>query len=289
MPDYAFETVDVFTNERFGGNPLAVFLDARGLSTEMMQALAREMNLSESTFVLPPSDPANTAKVRIFTPGAEMPFAGHPMVGTGWLLARKGLARDGRIQLEVPAGLVEIEVDERGAKVSAPRALVVGQEAPVAEVAACLGLTPGDIVTDVHGPLVAGVGASFIFAHVASDALARATPDVSGFRRLEAILPPLDPTVSIHCYVREGATLRTRMFAPLDGILEDPATGSANAALAALLVHLDGVEAAEFAITQGVEMGRPSALVATARRVADGVRATIAGSCVPMLSGLAHL
>ena len=109
MPSFSFVTVDVFTDRRFGGNPLAVFPDARGLSDADMQALAAEFNLSETTFVLPPADPANTARVRIFNRRAEMPFAGHPNVGTGWVLAKQGRATNGTLRFEEIAGLVEIE------------------------------------------------------------------------------------------------------------------------------------------------------------------------------------
>src|SRR5215831_17767782 len=123
MPNFAFVTVDVFTNRRFGGNPLAVFPDARGMSDADMQALATEFNLSETTFVLPPADPANTARVRIFNRKAEMPFAGHPNVGTGWVLARQGLAKGGRLRFEEIAGLVEIEVDADAITIAAPQRL----------------------------------------------------------------------------------------------------------------------------------------------------------------------
>lgn len=289
MATYSFVTVDVFTRQRFGGNPLGVFTDARGLSSEQMQLLARELNLSETTFILPPADPAHAARVRIFTPGSEMPFAGHPMVGTGWWLGQQGLAADGRLTLEVPAGPVVIEVSETGAVVTAPRPLTLGQTLSVETVAACLGLTPDDLVTTAHAPRVAGVGADFVFVEVTPQALARAAPDVSAFRRTAAQVPGLNVTLSIHLYVRQGQTLRTRMFAPLDGIFEDPATGSANAALAALLLSLDGAAHAAFEITQGVEMGRPSALSATAFQTPEGVRATIGGGCVPVLRGQAVL
>lgn len=289
MTAYSFVTVDVFTAERFGGNPLAIFTDARGLSDDQMQSLAREMNLSETTFVLPPADPGHAARVRIFTPTTEMAFAGHPMVGTGWYLARQGLAQAGRLTLEVPAGLVEVKVTETGAVVEAPRTLSLGAAPPVDVVAECVGLQVADIVVASHQPRVAGVGADFLFAEVTSDALARATPDVGAIRRAIADHPDLNGALFIHLYVREGWRLRTRMFAPLDGVFEDPATGSANAALAAFLLSLRPDDQAAFDITQGVEMGRPSVLHATARRTPEGVRATIGGGCVPVLKGEAVL
>src|SRR5919107_1051223 len=114
MRTHTFETVDVFTSKQFGGNPLAVITDARGLSSGQMQSIAAEFNFSETTFVLPPEDPANTAKVRIFNRTAEMPFAGHPSVGTGWVLAQEGRDRDGELLFEEIAGLVEVLVDPDG-------------------------------------------------------------------------------------------------------------------------------------------------------------------------------
>src|SRR5580692_3296635 len=134
MPAYEFVTLDVFTDRRFGGNPLAVFPDARGLSDAQMQALAAEMNLSETTFVLPPADPANTARVRIFNRTAEMPFAGHPNVGTGFVLAGLGRGRDGVLKFEEIAGLVEVRVSRddsgglTGAVIDAPRPLATGPQ-----------------------------------------------------------------------------------------------------------------------------------------------------------------
>src|SRR5580700_3390068 len=134
MPAYPFVTVDAFTNHRFGGNPLAVFPDARGLSDADMQSLAAEFNLSETTFVLPPKDPAHTARMRIFNRTAEMPFAGHPSVGTGYVLAIQGRDTDGKLTLEVPAGLVEVKITRNGdgapsgGVIAAPRPLTLGQE-----------------------------------------------------------------------------------------------------------------------------------------------------------------
>src|SRR5579872_7200650 len=146
METYAYHTVDVFTSERFGGNPLAVFPDARGLDAATMQALATEMNYSETTFVLPPDDPANTARVRIFNCTAEMPFAGHPNVGTGYVLAQQGRDKNGVLRFEEIAGLVEIKVERdgagapTGATIAAPQPLSLGQELPADAVAACTGL-----------------------------------------------------------------------------------------------------------------------------------------------------
>src|SRR5213592_999276 len=141
MKAYAFVTVDVFTDRRFGGNPLAVFPDARGMSDADMQSLAAEFNLSETTFVLPPDDPAHTARVRIFNRTAEMPFAGHPNVGTAFVLAGMGRDRGGLLVFEEQAGLVEVQVERDatgsviGAAIAAPQPLSVGAELPVDRVA----------------------------------------------------------------------------------------------------------------------------------------------------------
>jgi trans-2,3-dihydro-3-hydroxyanthranilate isomerase len=294
MPAYPFVTLDVFTHQRFGGNPLAVFTDARGLSGADMQKLAREFNLSETTFVLPPEDHAHTARVRIFTPHDEMPFAGHPTVGTGFVLAQMGRDVDGALTLEVPAGLVEVRItrdsagEADGGVISAPRPLTLGRGLPVETAAACASLSPADIITTGHAPVEASVGVPFFFAEVTGDALTRATPDLAAFRSAVNRQPDLGE-LALHLYARDGASVRTRMFAPLGGIIEDPATGSANATLSALLVSLSDAESQSFDIVQGVEMGRPSRLAGAARRAPDGIRATIGGGCVMVLRGEAVL
>ena len=291
MPSYAFVTLDVFTNDRFGGNPLAVFTDARGLTSAQMQSLATEFNLSETTFILPPEDPSHTARVRIFNVTAEMPFAGHSSVGTGFVLAQAGRAKDGRLTMEVPAGLVEVTIAAdsagvaTGGVIAAPRPLITGEALGVEAAAACAGLDPADIVTANHGPLEASVGVPFFFAEVTAESLSRASPDVAAFRRAAGGRADMNARLSLHLYVRDGSKVRARMFGPLSGVHEDPATGSANATLAALLLSLSDADSAEFDITQGVEMGRPSQLRATARRAADGIRATIGGGCVMVMKG----
>ncbi len=302
MTAYQFVTLDVFAERRFGGNPLAVFPDATGLDADAMQALAREFNLSETTFVLPPSDPANAAYVRIFTPGGELPFAGHPTVGTGFVLAGRDQARPDRLTLEVEAGLVPVDIlrdpdgAASGAEIEAPRAVVVGEAVPTDLVAACIGLPADAIRVESHNPLVASVGIGFVLVELADqESLAAASADIAGFRAAAARIPDLPRHFGIHLYVRDPgdpARLRTRMFSPLDGIPEDPATGSANAALAALLVSLAPGEdvTLAFDITQGVEMGRPSRLVASAGKSAEGaVVARIGGGCIPVSRGTVEL
>ena len=294
MRVFPFVTVDVFTGTRFGGNPLAVFPDARGLSDADMQALAAEFNLSETTFVLPPEDPAHTARVRIFTRQYEMPFAGHPNVGTGYVLAQGSQAS--RLVFEELAGLVEVEVERdaagqvTGTTIAAPQPLSLGERFGAAAVAACAGLEEAAIRTTAHEPVHAGTGNPFILAEVAPDALSRARPDSTAFRRMAADHPGLKGRVGLYLYAREApGTARARMFAPLGGTVEDAATGSAATPLAALLLSLSGAEEARLDITQGVEMGRPSLLRTTARRMPDGIRATVGGGCVPVLRGEATI
>ena len=295
MPSFPYETVDVFTDRPFGGNQLAVFTDASGLSDAEMQSLAAEMNYSETTFVLPPDDPANDARVRIFHRTAEMPFAGHPNVGTACVLARHGRDRNGVLRFEQMAGLVEIAVERdaagvvTGAVIAAPQALSLGIELPVDGIAACAGVAASDIVASGHKPVQASLGVKFVLAQVAPAALAGATPDIAAFRKLEGQNPELQGRLSLFLYARDGNAIRARMFAPLAGTWEDPATGSASATLGALLLSLDGGDEAAYTIAQGVEMGRPSRLNVTSRRTADGFRSRVGGGCVPMFRGEALL
>jgi trans-2,3-dihydro-3-hydroxyanthranilate isomerase len=300
MAFFDFQTVDVFTDRRFGGNPLAVFPHAGGLDDAGMQSIAREFNLSETTFVFPPADPAHTARVRIFTPRAEVPFAGHPNVGTAYVLARLNPGLPGTLVFEETVGLVAVELHRGqdgaigGAKVAAPQPLTVGEEVPVEAVAACAGLAPGEILRGIHAPVFAGVGMGFVIAQLTGRAaLARANPVFGAFQEAARRFPRIGARFQLHLYVRDAVEprrLATRMFAPLLGVPEDPATGSANATLAALLTHLGEKPEQAFDIEQGAEMGRPSFLRASARKSEDGaVRATIAGDCVPVMKGQVEL
>src|SRR5688500_16093687 len=161
---FEFVTVDVFTDRRFGGNPLAVFPDARGITDGEMQTVAAEMNLSETTFVLPPEDPANSARVRIFNRTAEVPFAGHPNVGTGFVLAGRMARPVDVLRFEFMAGLVEVRLQRnrggrlRGAEIDAPQPLQLMGELDVAGVAACVSLGPEELETAIHPPGRATVG-----------------------------------------------------------------------------------------------------------------------------------
>jgi trans-2,3-dihydro-3-hydroxyanthranilate isomerase len=295
---FPYVTVDVFTDTRFGGNPLAVFTDAQGLTDREMQQLAAEMNYSETTFVLPPADPANTARVRIFNRTQEMPFAGHPNVGTGCVLTSTGRDRDGLLRFEEIAGLVEVRVERDaggrlvGAHIAAPQPLSIGEQLPADAIAACAGLTIADLVLTRHPPRMASVGLPFCFVQVTPAALTRATPNLDAFQQLAQRTGMNDRlSLHLHCYAEGGAPdrLRTRMFAPISGTWEDPATGSANAALAAFLLSLGDAQETRYEITQGVEMGRPSVLKTSARLAADGIRATVGGGCVWVCRGEVEL
>lgn len=297
-----FTTVDVFTDRQFGGNPLAVVTNAQGLSTERMQALAAEFNLAETTFVLPPKDPTHTAEVRIFTPKAEMPFAGHPNVGTAFVLARAGESygrpvSGDRLVFEEKAGLVHMELTREGGlvvatRLAAPVPLSLGEEISPEIVAAACSLQPGDIKLDAHRPCVASCGAPLLFAELKSRAVLKsAAPRAEVFAREL----PRDRVVGIHLYVpakEDNIDIQTRMFAPEHGIPEDPATGGANVALIGLLAHLRPEPDLTLAKTigQGFDMGRPSILQAVSEKKAGKVVATyIGGRCMPMMSGVIDL
>ncbi|MGN6817864.1 MAG: PhzF family phenazine biosynthesis protein [Sphingomonas sp.] len=291
MKALIFFTVDVFTQTRFSGNPLAVVLDADTLDKPTMQAVAAEFNLSETTFVTAPADPANTAKVRIFNRSAEMAFAGHPMVGTAFVLAQQ--QPDLAIALfEVPAGIVRVEIHRDGdgapvgASVTVPQPLSLGETIAPEIVARALQLDRSDVVTAHHLPIVASNGNPFVIAELTRDALSRCDPSLAAFREARDAYPQLGGRFALHVYCRVGQMLQARMFAPLSGTWEDPATGSANTPLAGLLLSLDpGAQDARFEIHQGVEMGRPSLLHVEARRTSEGIVASLRGSCVPVLRG----
>ncbi len=289
---YRYYLCDVFTDTRFGGNQLAVLPQAAGLSGERMQQVAREFNFSETTFVLPPEEAGHTNKVRIFTPMAEVPFAGHPNIGTAFVLATTG--RLGAIDtalsvtFEERAGLVPITIRKRPdqsvwCELAAPERLSLGKTVSVRTVAAVLSLTADDIATETHFPQVASVGLPFLFVEV-RDRTALERVRVNS-EKLETLVTDSIPSL-IHVYTRSEDTdcdIRARVFAPLMGVPEDPATGSANCALAGLLSHYaersQGVF--DWRIVQGVELGRPTLLEARAEKRAGVVTDTwIGGACV---------
>ena len=295
--------VDVFTEERFGGNQLAVVTDARGLSDQQMQRITNEFNYSESTFVLPPEDAANTARVRIFTRSREVPFAGHPNVGTAFALGRMeavfGERPSGKMRFEELAGLVDVELATEagaivGAKIKAPRGLEVGPPIEPGIVARCLGLEESGIRLDRHPPIPMSVGLIFVVAEVTEAALEVAQPDFSAFRAAAADHAHLELGGRFSLFIHAASSsevglTRARMFSVLGGTVEDPATGSASAALGAFLGSLAPNNDGEIVtnIAQGVEMGRPSRITVIARK-AEGavVDVAVSGCCMPVIRGM---
>jgi len=297
---YRYFTCDVFTDTRFGGNQLAVLPEAEGLSGQQMQKIAREFNYSETTFVLPP-EAGHDRRVRIFTPPREVPFAGHPNIGTAFVLASMGafgpLDEAVTVAFEEEAGLVPVAIERRQegriwCELQAPQSLSLGAAVPVEDLAAAVSLAPADILTTVHAPQVASVGLPFVIAELRdADALQCARPDLAGFERLLAGGAGTgDVHLYVHVYARssDDFDIRARMFSPLDGIPEDPATGSANCALAGLLARLDATADGEstWRIAQGVEMGRPSVLEArTEKRRGEVTGVWIGGESVMVSEG----
>ena len=294
---YRYFTCDVFTDTRFGGNQLAVLPEAEGLSDLQMQQIAREFNFSETTFVLPP-EAGHTRRVRIFTPPREVPFAGHPNIGTAFVLATMGafgpLDGPASVTFEEQAGLVPIAIEKReGGRIwcelTAPQGLTLGRTVSVQAVAAAVSLSADDILTTAHAPQMASVGLPFLIAELRDrGALERARPDITA---LEGLVADGIELPDLHLYVKtsDGFDIRARMFAPMDGVPEDPATGSANCALVGLLSHLDEAAGGTFSwrIAQGVEMGRPSVLEARSeKRHGEVVNVWIGGHSVMVSEGL---
>lgn len=296
--DVHFVTLDVFTSRTFGGNPLAVIPDARGLTSGQMQAIASEFNYSEATFVLPSDEPSDTAKVRIFTPANEIPFAGHPNVGTAVALARAGevfgKSVGDKVRFDEGVGSVDIDIlrdgtSVVGARFTAPGATSLGPMYEEGSIAECVGIEFDEIVSANHLPRQLTLGISFVFAEVRDLlALRRAAPLVDRFKKHL----PTEEVAGLYLYARtyEGSseTIRSRMFSPIDGIGEDPATGSAAAMLGTLLGKLiDGDHDLSISIDQGIEMGRPSNIEVGVQRDADGIRSiVVGGNAVPVSAGV---
>lgn len=301
MPTLDYVTLDVFTDRAFGGNPLAIVTDARGLDGAVMQRIAAEFNYSESTFILPPPDGSDClATVRIFTPVNELPFAGHPNVGTAFYVAQVGelygQPAGDRFRFAEKAGPVDCRIRRNGkhisASITAPRPLEIGQAVDPAIVAACGSLSPNAIVSANHDPAFVSVGLPFAVAELGSLAeLAQARPNGSAFVEADERYHNADDHFPLFLYVRvdgDPFKLRARMFAPLNNIPEDPATGSAAGAmcayLASLLPESDGELA--FTLDQGVEMGRPSRIEVTVEKRGGELGAVrIGGTCVEMMQG----
>jgi trans-2,3-dihydro-3-hydroxyanthranilate isomerase len=273
MARFRYLTADVFTDVPFGGNQLAVFPDARGIPDHRLQSVAREFNYSETTFVYPPSDQAHTRRVRIFTPGTELPFAGHPTVGTAHVLATIGdlpLTGDTtRIVFEELVGPVPVTIRaERGvptfSELSVAKLPEEGPTPPAREtLAAVLGLAPDDLLDGEWAPRGWTCGVPYLFIPLRDrDAVARARVNVEQWERTLAGTWAPEPFVFALQGERAGSDVHGRMFAPGFGISEDPATGSAAVAMAGYLARRDARRdgTLRWRLEQGFEMGRPSIL-----------------------------
>ena len=278
-----YDIVDVFAPHAYAGNPLAVVHGGETLSTAAMQAIAREFHLSETVFALPATVPDADYRVRIFTPAVELPFAGHPSIGAAWLLAREGVIGHGPARQQCAAGVIPVDVDDRGARIDGGRP-EIGGAFDAAALAAAVGLG----IDDVAAPGRAGAaaaGAPFAFLQVNDDAVARARPDAAA---IVAGTPGMVGLV-VFSYDREAARAHVRMFAPGAGVMEDPGGGASAVALGVYLVHrglLAPGAASSFAISQGTEIGRPCRLEVRVRAEAGrAVATTVGGTVVAVARG----
>ena len=274
-PSLAFRVVDVFTGVAFAGNPLAVVLDAEELTTGQMQTLAREFNLSETAFPVPPDEGADYG-LRIFTPAVELPFAGHPSVGAAWVLHDLGRLPAGERVQSCGAGLLSVMVDAMITLTGAAPSYSPPRDS--APLLAAVGLDPEDLVgTPARS---AGAGIDFGYLYVRPDALARAVGDMGLLRALGG--------AGVSVVGWDGSAARARVFAGGVGVAEDPATGSAALGLGVFLAA-SGLLAdgwTDYVVTQGVEMGRPSTLTCRVLvEAGQAVRTTVSGSVVPIASG----
>lgn len=273
----AYRLVDVFTDEAFAGNPLAVVLEGDELTTEQMQAIAGEFNLSETAFPVAASSPAADYRLRIFTPASELPFAGHPSVGSAWVMRSIGRVSDGRIVQECGAGLLPLVIDGDTVTLTGGAAYV-GDVVDALGVAAAAGLTEADLVGE---PVRwAGMGINFGYLHVRPDAVARATPDM-------ALLRGLASGVGVSVFSFADGVAHARVFA--GDVEEDPATGSAALGLGVWLAssgHVARDGETSYVVNQGLEMGRPSRLACVVRcQGGIAVEGRVTGSVVPIGEG----
>lgn len=276
MTDYL--VYDVFSDKAFGGNQLAIIPDATGLPEEDLQKITAEFNFSEVTFVYPPKDSENRAKVRIFTPTMEVPFAGHPVIGTA--VALSDIGASGEMVLELGVGPLPCFAENGTARFSTSVPLTIEDHPDAALVARALTIDASDIATESHAPTLAGVGLPFTITELKTrQALAQCKPNIEAFEDGAKAHPSgLDFAQFVYCKDQDG--LSARMFAPLDNIPEDPATGSACAALGALLRKTTGVDQ-KLDILQGADMGRPSMIHLTA----SATEVSIAGAAKRVMQG----
>ena len=297
---HRFYTLDVFTDRAFGGNQLAVFPRAEGIDPERMQDIAREFNFSETVFVLPSAAAAHSRRIRIFTPGGELPFAGHPTVGTAHLLAAIGevptVEGNNGLILEEGIGPVHVSVRvEHGAVVFAQLSVAKlpergGPGPDAGQLVEVLSLSRKDFLDDGVGPVTYSCGVPFLFARLRSvEAVSRAELNHATWKRVLAPLGTKEMFFFADGGQLSGSDIHGRMFAPGLGITEDPATGSAVAALAGYLVDLqkpsDGT--ARWRVEQGIEMGRPSVLHLECDVRNGSITAVrVGGRCVVVTEGL---
>lgn len=277
---------DVFSETPFGGNQLAVIPDATGIAERDLQSIAREFNFSETTFVYPPNDPANTARVRIFTPTMEVPFAGHPTIGTAIALAHLGHGPG--MVLELGIGPIAAHATKKSAQFTTTAPLEILASPAVDEIANALGIGTDKIVTRTHAPQIATLGLPFCITELTDlAALGAIETNIAAFRNGAAKYPgALD--FAQFAYVRDADRpdiIHARMFAPLDNIPEDPATGSASATLGALLADISRNDQS-FTIHQGDDMGRPSRIgVQTIGAQTHETAVTIRGAACQTMEG----
>ncbi|MBM7783332.1 PhzF family phenazine biosynthesis protein [Tenggerimyces flavus] len=280
MAELTYEIVDVFTDQAFAGNPLAVVLGADSLSGSQLQTLAREFNLSETVFPLRPTVAGADYRVRIFTPAAELPFAGHPCVGCAVTLARLGLLEHGTRVQECGAGLIPMEVLGNQATLSGGP-VSVGPELSPSPLLSVVGLMESDFVGPA--PRTTSAGIPHTFLSVSPSSVSRAVLDLAASREHDV------PRVTVFSWNAEARRSHARMFDPGHGVLEDPATGSSALAFGVYLVASGLVPPSgetPYGIDQGAEMGRPSLLCCTVE-AENGLatRTTVTGQVVPIARG----
>ena len=298
--DLEFYTVDVFSNKIFGGNPLAIFTNTDDISTDLMQSIASEVNYSETVFIQKPKNKDNTAKVKIFTPKNELPFAGHPNVGAGFLLSCfpnliPGNYSKNKMVFEEIAGLVNVIPQYNGAtvvgsKIEAPNKFHKLETVPTSAIQNCIETNEGSIITSNDPPVVAGVGLDFVIAEVQNEEiLNNARCNISAFSEADKNFSYGDDFFSLMIYYRGNQqNIFARVFAPLSGIVEDAATGSACGALGALLAsqNSDRNNKYNYKIHQGEMIGRPSLINVSILKEKDQIKRTyISGECVLVSKG----
>jgi trans-2,3-dihydro-3-hydroxyanthranilate isomerase len=277
VPSYRYVVCDVFTDTPLEGNQLAVFTDARGLDDETMQALARETKFSESTFVLPPEQGGH-ARIRIFTPATELPFAGHPTLGTAFVLGAP--LQTPEVRLETGMGIVPVRLEREGPRIGFGRMeQPLPQVEPVEraeELLDALGLERSELPVELYDN-----GIRHVYVALRSE------DEVAALRPDPGRLADLPGALGINCFAGSGTRWKTRMFAPSGGVAEDPATGSAAGPLALHLARHGRIAfGTEIEISQGVEIQRPSTLYARVDGTADAVeRIEVGGSAVIVARG----